>query len=97
MFSDHAVDIGRLLARNGGVLMANAVAYQNASRLNAQLHEALATRDLIGQAKGVLMERESCDADRAFDMLRRASQRSNKKLHNVAADLLDTVRTRDRS
>ena len=43
---------------------------------NQHLQEALASRDLIGQAKGILMARQSISADDAFDILRRASQRS---------------------
>jgi hypothetical protein len=43
-----------------------------------QLTEALGTRDLIGTAKGILMEREAIDEDAAFGLLRSASQRSNR-------------------
>ncbi|HVE93361.1 MAG TPA: GAF and ANTAR domain-containing protein [Acidimicrobiales bacterium] len=93
-FSGEAEQIGRLVVRHGGVLLANAIALHAASTLNEQLHEALATRDLIGQAKGILMARESCDADRAFDILRRASQRSNKKLRDVATEVIRSVQSR---
>jgi ANTAR domain/GAF domain len=54
----------------------------------AQLEEAIKSRDMIGQAKGILMEREGCSADEAFDMLRTASQHLNRKLRAVAADLV---------
>jgi transcriptional regulator with GAF, ATPase, and Fis domain len=52
-----------------------------------QMDEALASRDLIGQAKGILMAREGVDADAAFDMLKRASQRLNRKLRDVAGEI----------
>ena len=49
------------------------------------LIRALETRDIIGQAKGILMERFQIDADAAFDLLREASNRSNRKVHDLAA------------
>jgi AmiR/NasT family two-component response regulator len=53
------------------------------------MEEALQSRDLIGQAKGILMAREGITADQAFDMLRRASQRLNVKLRDVAGGIVD--------
>lgn len=58
----------------------------------AQLREALRSRDVIGQAKGILMQRQGIGADEAFDILRRTSQDLNVKLTEVAAML---VRRRD--
>ena len=55
---------------------------------NQHLQDALESRDVIGQAKGILMAREGLDADEAFDVLRRASQRTNRKLRDVASDLI---------
>ena len=54
------------------------------------LIEALQTRELIGQAQGILMERERITADQAFDVLRRASQHVNVKLREVAETLVET-------
>jgi ANTAR domain len=54
------------------------------------LTEALRTRELIGQAQGILMERERLTADQAFGVLRTASQRMNVKLRSVAEDLVRT-------
>lgn len=54
------------------------------------LIEALRTRELIGQAQGILMERELITAEQAFAVLRRASQHLNVKLRNVAAALVET-------
>ena len=50
----------------------------------SEMAQALGTRDLIGQAKGILMERFSFDDDRAFQMLVRSSQDTNLKLVEVA-------------
>lgn len=54
------------------------------------LTEALRTRELIGQAQGILIERERITAEQAFDVLRRASQHLNVKLREVAATLVET-------
>ena len=51
---------------------------------------ALRTRDIIGQAQGILMERDRITADQAFVVLRRASQRMNVKLRAVAETLVET-------
>ena len=55
----------------------------------AQLRTAVEHRDIIGMAKGLMMERYDVDADAAFAILRRASQRSNTKLVKVAAEMVD--------
>ena len=51
---------------------------------------ALSMRDVIGQAKGILMERHRITADQAFALLVRASQRTNTKLTDIAQELTDT-------
>jgi len=51
---------------------------------------AIARRTVIGQAEGILMERFALDADQAFNVLRRISQDSQRKLYDVAADLVRT-------
>jgi AmiR/NasT family two-component response regulator len=51
---------------------------------------ALGTREVIGQAQGILMERERITPGQAFDILRHASQHLNRKLRDVAQDLVDT-------
>lgn len=56
----------------------------------SNLTEALRTRELIGQAQGILMERERITADQAFEVLRKASQKMNVKLRDVAANLVET-------
>jgi hypothetical protein len=54
------------------------------------LRAALSSREIIGQAEGILMERERITAVEAFDILRRASQHLNVKLREVAQNLVDT-------
>jgi len=55
-----------------------------------QLHTALDSRDVIGQAKGILMERYRLTPDGAFALLARASQDTNVKLREVADELCRT-------
>jgi AmiR/NasT family two-component response regulator len=54
------------------------------------LHAALTSCETIGEALGILMERERIIANQAFDVLRRASQHLNSKLREVAQHLVDT-------
>lgn len=65
-----------------------AIALSGAQR-GTQFRSALASRDLIGQAKGIIMERCNVNAVRAFDMLRRLSQDTNTPLADVATQLIN--------
>jgi AmiR/NasT family two-component response regulator len=56
----------------------------------SNLEGAFARRAVIEQAKGVLMARQSIDERRAFDLLRSQSQRSGKKLFDIAAAVLES-------
>lgn len=83
-FDGDALPYGEILAQHAAVAMADAQAAD-------QLHRAIASRDVIGQAKGIIMERFHVDAVRAFEMLTRLSQESNVKLLEVAENVLDTT------
>ncbi|MEU8227212.1 GAF and ANTAR domain-containing protein [Kribbella sp. NPDC048915] len=80
-FSDESEQIGCLIAVHA------AVAYADAQRAE-NLLAALETRDKIGQAVGLLMERYSITSDRAFETLVRFSRQTNRKLRDVAAELI---------
>lgn len=54
------------------------------------LRAVIASRDVVGQAQGILMERERITAHEAFEVLRHASQDLNVKLRDVAQHLVDT-------
>ncbi len=69
----------------GTILAAHAAAAILASREGEELQSALSTRDRIGQAKGIIMERYNVDDVRAFEMLRKLSQDSNTRLSDIAA------------
>ena len=74
----------------GTVLAAHAAAAILASREGEELQSALTTRDRIGQAKGIIMERYGVDDIRAFEMLRRLSQDSNTRLVDIAQRVVET-------
>ena len=74
----------------GSVLAAHGAAALVATQREQQLHAALLSRDQIGQAKGIIMERYSVDAVRAFEMLLQLSQEGNIKLIDVARRVIDT-------
>lgn len=86
-FTSEDANTAILLTAHLGVLLRLAVMTFEANTLVNQLTEAVTTRDVIGQAKGILMERERLTAGQAFDVLRAASQRLNRKLRDVADQL----------
>src|SRR4029079_4168275 len=82
-FGVDADEIGALFA----VLAAAALA---AAQSEEGLKIALQSRDVIGQAKGILMERHRITDDQAFEMLKRASQKLNVRLAGVAERVAQT-------
>jgi ANTAR domain len=76
-FSEESVFVGGVLAQHAAVAMMGAANITH-------LRDALATRDIIGQAKGMLMQRQKLTGIQAFNLLVRASQESNIKLVDVA-------------
>jgi hypothetical protein len=73
--------------------VANAELYESAHLLAIHLERALESRGVIERAKGVLIARQGCDPDQAFDILRRASQRLNRKLRDISTDLVVNAET----
>ena len=80
-FDDESEHIGLLFAAHA------AVAY-SAARRQARMDRVMESRLLIGQAEGILMERHKVTAEQAFAILVTASQRRNRKLRDLAADLV---------
>ncbi len=89
-FGDEARELGAVFAAHAAVALSGA-------RKEEQLHEALQTRDVIGQAKGLLMARQNVTSDEAFDMLRKASQRLNVKLTAIATRVVAIPEQGDRT
>lgn len=81
-FDDDIADIAAALAAHAAIALSSA-------RRGEQFRSALASRDSIGQAKGMIMERYRTDALHAFDILRKLSQEANIPLAEVARKIID--------
>jgi GAF domain-containing protein len=79
-----------LFSEQAAVACANAEVYWRTYSLTEHLREALESRDVIGQAKGILMARRACTPDGAFEALRKASMRKNVKLRDIADEVVYT-------
>jgi hypothetical protein len=86
-----------IFATHAGIALGAAEAFEDATlSLNSEIHrvenlqEALASREVIGQAEGIIIERERITPEQAFGVLRRASQHLNIKLREVAQYVVDT-------
>jgi GAF domain-containing protein len=82
-FTDESEHVGLLLASHAAIAAADAQHLENVT-------SALVNRDVIGQAKGILMERFKITSDQAFTVLARVSQDTNRKVAAVAEDLART-------
>jgi GAF domain-containing protein len=95
-FSEADEHTGALFASYASVALANARVFWRTQTLAGQLQEALSTRGVIEQAKGILVAQQGCSADEAFDILVRGSQRTHTKLHDVADQLVERARIQAR-
>jgi GAF domain-containing protein len=85
-FDDHARAVGTILATHAALAVRAAQDKERADQLDL----ALQTNREIGVAIGVLMARGRMTQEEAFTLLRSASQRLNRKLRDVAAQVVDT-------
>jgi GAF domain-containing protein len=88
---DDTVDLAQTFAAHAAVAVANAHLYETTAALAEQMRQAMATRAVIEQAKGIVMRDRGCSADAAFDALVRLSQETHIKLRDVAQRLVDDV------
>jgi GAF domain-containing protein len=89
-FEEADEEIGRRFIPPASVAVANARAYAKANAVIEQLQEALQSRDVIGQAKGIIQVREHCGPDEAFERLRGLSQHRNIKLRDLAKAVVES-------
>ena len=89
-FDAESEDVGLLFAAHAAVALAGA-------EHEANLRAGMDHRDLIGQAKGILMERYKLTAAQAFDLLVRTSSLTNRKLRDIADELTSTGALQERS
>ncbi|MEV7552961.1 GAF and ANTAR domain-containing protein [Amycolatopsis sp. NPDC089917] len=88
-FTDDAVDHALILSAHASIALASTAAHTAAGLRESQLRQAIDSRDVIGQAKGILMNRRGISADDAFEILRRTSQELNVKLTRLAHTLAE--------
>ncbi len=82
-FGEESEDVGLIFAAHAEIALSSAQDQQ-------ELLKAVTSRDVIGQAKGILMERYKLTADQAFNALARVSQQTNRKLVDIARELTET-------
>jgi GAF domain-containing protein len=87
-FGREELALGELLAAHASLAVQAAVAFYSSRDLAEQLRSAMASRALIEQAKGVLVARERIDPGTAFERLVARSQAANRKLRDIAGDLV---------
>jgi GAF domain-containing protein len=88
VYSDKPNAFGPETRTIGLIFAAHSSVAWNSARRDEQFKRALASRDVIGQAKGMIMERYGVDAVQAFELLRKLSQDSNVPLFRIATDLV---------
>jgi len=84
---DHTDGLPQLFASHAGIALGYATELQH-------LHVAIDSRETIGKATGIVMERYDLTSERAFEFLIRMSQHSNTKLRDVAAKIVSTREAR---
>lgn len=89
-FDEESIALGEVFAAQCAAALSAAIEREGAEA-------ALLSRDLIGQAKGILMERRRLSADQAFELLRSISQQRNIKVRDLAEHITATGELPDQS
>jgi GAF domain-containing protein len=95
--SPPSLDAGLQVAEAIAVAVVNADAHAQLRDQARNMRVAMDSRAVIEQAKGVLMAQRHVDADQAFDILREASQRYNRKLRDIALGIVASTQEPGRS
>jgi GAF domain-containing protein len=88
-FDQEAIATAQTFAHYAAVALANAHLYTSTVELVQQLQQALQSRAVIDQAKGIIMAQRRCNPDEAFTHLVAQSQRQNRKLRDLATEIVD--------
>ena len=88
---DEAIALAEAFAGYAAVALANAHLYESTATLARQMQDAMNSRAVIEQAKGILVARHGCSPETAFGMLSKASQQRNRKLRDVAAGIVSNA------
>jgi AmiR/NasT family two-component response regulator len=90
-FGGDAREVAGTFASYAAVAVHNMHLFESTRQLAENLDIAMRTRAVIEQAKGILMSQRRCDATEAFNLLAAASQRSNRKLRDIAQAIVNGV------
>lgn len=90
-FDEAAEVAGREFASYVAVAVRNMHLYETTREWATNLDAAMRSRAVIEQAKGILMSQRRCDAAEAFSLLASASQRTNRKVRDIAQSLVDSM------
>ena len=93
-FAHGPTDQAEALATQAAIVLANATALSSARKLNDNLSQALTSRRTIDYAIGLLMSTGGRTPEEAFEVMVRASQRQNRKLRDIAGEIVDTAQRR---
>jgi GAF domain-containing protein len=92
--SPESLDAGLNVAETIAVAVVNAEAHAQLGEQARNMRIAMESRAVIEQAKGVLMAQRKVTAEQAFDLMRDASQRYNRKLRDIARGIVDSTQER---
>ncbi len=92
-FPEHDIELARTLAAYAAVALTNIHLYESQKRVAEHLERALESRGVIDQAKGIVIAERRCSPDEAFQVLVELSQRTNRKLRDVAEALVNSTAT----
>jgi GAF domain-containing protein len=87
-YDNKSIRVAQTFASYAAVAISNVHLYTSTAALAAQLQEAMHSRAVIEQAKGILMAVHRSNANAAFALLTKESQHTNRKLRDVAADIV---------
>lgn len=90
-FGDEDISAGSIFAAQAGIALANAQTHAADQEKVEQLEKGMETRQLIGQAVGILMSARQIDAEEAFEVLTQISQKTNVKLRAIAQDVVENA------
>ncbi|MEH0970727.1 GAF and ANTAR domain-containing protein [Micromonospora sp. CPCC 205546] len=93
-FDEDTVAVLETFAAYAAVALANAQLYDSTATLARQMQEAMASRAVIEQAKGIIMAERRCTPAEAFAVLAKTSQDANRKVRDVAQALVDRATRR---
>jgi GAF domain-containing protein len=88
-FDPAGIELAKAFGAYAAVALANAHLYETTATLAQQMQEAMESRAVIEQAKGIIMGDRRCTSEEAFGLLAKISQDTNRKLRDVAAALVE--------